>query len=229
MPAHDVPTYDAEMEIAAAYRQAQRSFVDLVADLTDDEWATHVPCAPGWTVRDVLSHVAGVTNDLAEGNVNGAASDPWTAAQVERWRDAPVDEMIARWNEQIGPIAEAIEAFGEYRPPLDCHTHEHDVRHALGRPGNRDSDLIRWMVELFAQASLGRPVEVTFTDGSSVTTVGDGDVVRLYGVTRFDIARSRLGRRSRAQVQSWDWRTPLDDAELGAWFNFGPTDVDIVE
>jgi uncharacterized protein (TIGR03083 family) len=229
MPAAGGQTYDAEMDIAAAYLQAQRSFVDLVADLTDDEWATPAPCTPGWTVRDILSHVSGVTNDVTEGNVDGAATEPWTAAQVQRWRDTPVDEMIARWNEQIGPIAEALELFGEHRPPLDCHSHEHDVRHALGRPGNQDSELIRWMTTLFGESSLGRPIEVTFTDGSSLTSAGEGHVVQLSGVTRFDLVRARLGRRSLRQVRSWNWSSPLTDGELAAWFVFGPTEYDITE
>ena len=58
---------DAELYVAA-----QRSFVELVAPLTDDQWATPVPCNPACTVRDVLSHVAGVTADIAEGDVEGA-------------------------------------------------------------------------------------------------------------------------------------------------------------
>ena len=229
MPLLRSPTYDAVMEIAAAYREAQRSFVDLCADFTDEDWATPAPCTPGWTVRDILSHVAGVTNDVAEGNVDGAATDPWTAAQVERWRDAPVAEMIARWNEQIGPIAEALQAFGESRPPLDCHTHEHDVRQALGRPGNRDSELIEWIAERSAANSVGRPVEISFTDGTSTQVLGDGEPIGLSDVTRFDIVRSRLGRRSRAQVMAWTWSEPLTGAELDAWFAFGPTATDIIE
>jgi hypothetical protein len=61
--------YDLTMEIARLYRAAQSSFVELVEGLHDDEWATRVPCNPDWTVSDVLSHVAGVTFDIAEGAV----------------------------------------------------------------------------------------------------------------------------------------------------------------
>lgn len=211
------------------YRAAQASFVELASSLSDDEWATPVRCTPGWTARDVLSHVAGVTDDIANGRVEGAATEPWTAKQVERWRGAPVDEMVSRWNAQIDAVADALEAIGERRPPLDCHTHEHDVRDAIGRPGNRDGELIHRIVEQFSIGWQGRPIEITFLDGSTTTASGDGEPFRLHGVTPFEVARSRLGRRSRAQVAAWDWSEPFGDDEFAAWFAFGPTAVDIVE
>ena len=217
------------MEIARLYRDAQRSFVELARTLDDDEWATDVPCCPGWVVRDVLSHAVGVTIDVAEGNIEGAATDPWTAAQVERWRDVPVGELLERWDATIDPVADALEAFGEPRPPIDCHTHEHDVRHALGRPGDRDSELVRTVAELFGARPIGRRVAVTFDDGATSTIPGDGASVELAGVNSFEFARSRLGRRTPDQVRSWSWSEPLTDDELAAWFVFGPAVAPIEE
>lgn len=217
------------MEIARLYRDAHRSFVELVRTLGDDEWQVPVPCCPGWTVRDVLSHVAGVTLDIDVGNVEGAATDPWTAVQVDRWRETPVDELLASWEAVIDPVSEAIEAFGEARPPLDCHTHEHDVRHALDRPGNRDSELMRTAASLFGARPVGRPIAVTFDGGSTVTIPGEGETLTLGGVSSFALTRSRLGRRSADQVRSWDWNAPLTDDELTSWFLFGPSEVPIDE
>lgn len=217
------------MEIARLYREAQRSFVDLVRPLTEDQWATPSPCTPGWTVRDVLSHVAGVTIDIVEGNLDGVATDPWTAVQVERWRDTPVAEMLERWDAAIGPAAEGVELFGEILPVFDCHTHEHDVRTALGRPGNRDSEPFGLMLDAFSQRSFGRPVTIHRTDGPAIELAGDGDPLTLAGVSGFEVVRSRLGRRSAAQVRSWEWSEPVDDDLLAAWFAFGPATHDIDE
>ena len=217
------------MEIARLYRDAQGSFVEFVSTLGDDEWHVPVPCTPGWTVRDVLSHVAGLTDDVLAGRVEGAATDPWTAAQVERWKDADRDELIGRWNEQIDPVADAIEAFGEARPVFDCHTHEHDVRHALDRPGNRDSEIMQMIVTGTVGRWQGRHVIVDLVDGSTLDMPGSGgEPLRLGGVTQFDVARSRLGRRSRRQVEQWAWSEPPGDV-LDHWFDFGPSEVDIVE
>ena len=65
MPALGNDTYDPTVEISRLYLAAQRSFVELARTLSPDQWATPVPCTPGWCVRDVLSHVAGVTDDVA--------------------------------------------------------------------------------------------------------------------------------------------------------------------
>lgn len=217
------------MEIARLYRDAQRSFVELVRTFDDADWAAPVPCCPGWTARDVLSHAAGVTLDVAEGNVEGAATDPWTAAQVVRWKETPIDELLARWDDAIDPVADLLEAIGEIRPPLDCHTHEHDLRHALGRAGNRDSELMATAAARFGSLPIGRPVEVSFDDASTTSIPGDGAPIGLVGVSGFEFARSRLGRRTPDQVRSWAWSEPLSEEELAAWFLFGPSEVAIVE
>lgn len=217
------------MEIARLYRDVQRSFVDLVADLDDDQWSLPSPCTPAWTVRDVLSHVAGVSIDIVEGNVEGAATDPWTAAQVERWAGTPVDELIERWNAAIGPAADGVEAFGQPLPIFDCHSHEHDVRTAVGRPGNRDSEAMEVIIDALLHAEFGRPLTIECTDRPTVSNDGDGEPLRLSGVSGFDVARSRLGRRSRTQVTAWQWSEPVADDVLSTWFRFGPSRVDIVE
>lgn len=217
------------MDTAQLYLDAQRSFVAVCEGLTESDWATTVPCNPNWTVWDVLSHVAGVTDDIINGRVEGAATDPWTAAQVGRWRDAPRDELMAQWERQIGDAAAAIAAIDEIRPALDCHSHEHDVRHALGRPGNRNSELVRWMASRFDGIPVGRAVEVEFDDGGGTTIAGTGDPLHLRNVSRFDFVRSRLGRRSSAQVRAYDWSELLPDDLLAEWFLFGPSPFDIIE
>jgi len=217
------------VEIARLYRDAQRSFVELVASFDADDWATPVPCTPGWTAHDVLSHVAGVTDDVINGRVDGAATEPWTAAQVERWRGTPRSELIEQWNHQTAQVADAFEAIGERRPPVDCHMHEHDVRQAIDRPGERNSEIVTTMVRIIADEWQGRPIEIRFADGSTLVTAGTGTPRQLSGVTQFDIARSYMGRRSGAQVEAWAWSDRLDPSVLADWFTFGPSVVDIDE
>jgi hypothetical protein len=217
------------VDIAELYLEAQRSFVAICGELTDDEWRSAVPCTPEWSVWDVLSHVAGVTDDIVHARVEGAATDPWTALQVERWRGTPRTELIEQWNEQIERAADMVQAVGEGRPPLDCHNHEHDVRQALGRPGNRESDIVRFTVERFGDVSVGRPVAVEFSDGGSMLLDRSGDRISLRGISRFEFMRSRLGRRSRSQVAAYGWSEPPSEELLDEWFAFGPSPIDIDE
>jgi len=217
------------MDIAGLYQGAQRSFVDLIGDLDDEQWATPSPCTPGWTVRDVLSHAAGVAIDLVDGNMEGAPGEVWTAAHVERWRDTPTGELIERWNDAAIPAAEQAAAIGDVRMAFDCWAHEHDVRTALGRHGGRESELLAIMFGGFTRGSVGPAVIIEPTDADPVTMAGAGDPITLRGVARFDVVRSRLGRRSRDQVAAWDWSGPVPDELLDNWFAFGPAIDPIIE
>jgi uncharacterized protein (TIGR03083 family) len=184
----------------------------LARDLSADDWAAPVPCCPGWTVRDVLSHVAGIPDDVFAGRIDGVATDPWTAAQVERNRSLAVDDLLARWDEQSVPFAALMQQIEQDRPPIDCHAHEHDIRHALGRPGDRDSDII-----VSAAAEM---LDKLREQG-----------VELRGATPFEVFRSRLGRRSRSQLDDYDWVGEPDAvaAVRDAWFAFGPAEQPIIE
>jgi uncharacterized protein (TIGR03083 family) len=220
--------------IAELYRLAHASFAKFALTMSDDDWRTPVPCTPEWTARDVLSHVSGIPDDAVAGRMEGAPGEAWTAAQIERNRDAGVDELFDRWNEQASGFADVIESTNERRPPFDLHSHEHDLRQALGRPGERSSLIVE--TAGFALASVaGVDVRLTveLDDGRTVISgdPGSADAVSVRGVSVFELFRSRLGRRSREQVRNYDW-TGSDadiDAVLGCWFNFGPSPLPIDE
>lgn len=226
----------SERSISVQYGEAVASFVELARALDADEWATHVPCTPLWTVRDVLSHVAGIPDDAANGRPIDPSSADWTAGQIERERDKSVDELLARWLEQAEFFGQAVEAMGEARPPFDCHSHEHDVRQAIGKPGNRDSQLIDDSFELLTGSLTDTelPVALDITvDGEPVQQLGDrnaGRNVKLV-TSKFEIFRSRLGRRTPAQVGAYDWSGAQSDIDvvLGKWFTFGPSEITIDE
>lgn len=130
-------------EIGEVYAAGRQRVTELVADLDAAAAATPVPACPDWSVGDVVAHLAGVCTDILAGNIEGVATDAWTAAQVEARRGRSIGELVAEWSE-AGP---QVEAFAEHFPGrvgsqwvLDLTTHEHDIRGALGRPGARDSE-----------------------------------------------------------------------------------------
>jgi len=217
--------------IAEQYRFAVDSFIDLARTLDDAAWATAVPCTPEWTVRDVLSHVSGIPDDAAAGRMTGAPGEAWTAAQIEHNRVFSVDELLTRWSQQAPAFGELIEQVGQGRVPIDCHSHEHDIRHALGRPGVRSNSIVD--TPSFATIEVPIRVVIEVDDGSTVAS-GDldaGTTVTLQGASRFELFRSRLGRRSREQVQAYDWIGADSDVDavVDVWFGFGPSLVPIIE
>ena len=151
--------------IAEQYRFAVESFIDFARTLDDAAWETVVPCVPRWTARDVLSHVSGVPDDAAAGRMDGVAGEAWTAAQVERNRTFSVPHLLERWNQQASAFADLIEQVGEGRPPVDCHSHEHDIRHALGQPGARSNAIVD--TPWFAIVDAPIRVVIELDDGSS--------------------------------------------------------------
>jgi hypothetical protein len=228
----DLPT----PSIAELYLNAHESFVDFAGTLSDDDWTTSMQCTPGWTVRDVLSHVAGVPDDALAGRIDGAPGEAWTAAQIERNRDLSILRLFERWALQVGDFAAAIEAIGEIRPPFDCHSHEHDIRHAVGRSGNQDTTIIETAGSRLAEGfSTPFVVTIELDDGRSISSGGEGnlpaDGVTLRSVSTFDLFRSRLGRRTRDQVRGLDWTGSNEDIDLviDDWFLFGPSDITIDE
>ena len=228
------PGMSDTVDIGARYLVAQRSFVEMARGLSDDDWATPMPCTPEWTVRDALSHVAGIPDDALAGRMDGAPGEAWTAAQIERNGSLTIDELLDRWDAQTPQFAAVIEQLGEGRPPFDCHTHEHDVRQALGRPGDRSSALIEAMGgDLATVADCPVALTVELVDGRVVRSgpTGSADAVVLTGVAAFDLFRSRPGRRSRSQVRAWDWSGADADIEavVDHWFVFGPATDPIVE
>ena len=172
-------------DAAALYAQARARVTKLLSDVSEEDAKTPVATCPNWNVHDVVAHLAGVCADVLSGNIAGVASDPWTAAQVDARRERTLAEIVAEWNE----VAPQVEAFANNFPGrvsqqflTDGITHEHDIRLALGRPGERDCEAVRvgadFMVMGFGAAlrayGLG-PLEVSAGDQSWV--VGGGERV----------------------------------------------------
>jgi uncharacterized protein (TIGR03083 family) len=178
-------------EVADHYRTARLRITELVLSLDDDELTRAVPACPGWTVHDVVSHITGVADDALNGRMDGVATDPWTAAQVERGRGSSTADLLERWTEQ----AAVLETFP--LPPqavIDLTTHEQDIRGAVDQPGARDTDEVQFALELVAQ----RAVEVVPASAPRPTASRTGPRTHQHPAgDRFDLYRAMMGRRSR--------------------------------
>src|SRR5262245_37056960 len=142
---------------APSYEALRVRVTELVRDTEPELLEGPAPATPEWRVRDVLAHMAGVADDVVNGRLDGIASDAWTAAQVDKRRDLSIDDLLADW-EQWSPGFEQMLAAGPMEMTgqalYDAVTHEHDIRHAIGRAGARDSDAIdygwEWLVAVRA-------------------------------------------------------------------------------
>ena len=196
-----------------AYDAVQSRMTALLRSAGPEELARQVPACPDWSVQDLLAHVVGVAADVAAGRIEGAGSDPWTAAQVQARRDRSRDALLEEWDATAPALREAlltVDPMQAAQVVFDVTTHEHDLRGALGAPGERDSDGVQigwvWATTVLGQLRDG------YGEGALVLTTPEGEATcgsasPTSGVTadRFELWRAMTGRRSAEQVASWPW------------------------
>jgi uncharacterized protein (TIGR03083 family) len=168
---------------------------DLASRLTDDQWNAPSLC-PGWTVRDVVVHLAYHTHrsGLKEVLPN---LEKTTAMMVERENASSRDGLL-RWlssrpapteRKSRGTVAELV-------------IHQQDIRRPLGLPRDYPEDALRSCLDLCTTRSgnlfvidrrfrLGRGIRLVTTD--LAWTLGKGPEVRG---TAEDILMAIAGRRT---------------------------------
>jgi hypothetical protein len=122
--------------------------------------------------------------------MEGVGSDAWTQAQVVRHQAKTLRQIadeLAALAERFDPLLPHVPAMARSQMVMDAVTHEHDLRHALGAPGERDSMAVRaglaWLMSWCTRTSPAT--------ASAIAAVGAAD---------FDVLRSLTGRRSAAQM-----------------------------
>jgi uncharacterized protein (TIGR03083 family) len=218
------------MDNRAIYESARRRIAELARSSEPD---TPVPTCPGWTVKDLVAHLAGSLSAYTTGALEGATSPSWGDKQVEERRDLSLENCLAEWEERahdagglfesrLGPVAVA-----------DVLAHEQDIRTALDRPGHRDDEGILASVELALgfidqklQASDLPPLRIETEDVDK--QIGDGEPAGTLRTSTYELWRSLHGRRSREQVRALDWSVD-PQPWLEVMFLFGPAEIDINE
>jgi uncharacterized protein (TIGR03083 family) len=209
------------MSVAEHYNRGRHVLTELGLDLTPDQVAAPVPACPGWTVKDVYSHIVGVSADVLAGNLDGVATPPWTAKHVSDRADHTLTKVLSEWAE-LGPkFEEALRAIGDQgteRIVIDQWSHEQDIRGAVGKPGSRNVPRLAFAVDVgFTGFGSAWPEELPTVEvigDSGRWRVGAGEPAVTLVTSDFELARALIGRRSRAQYLALDW-TPADESVVG--------------
>ena len=215
-------------DLARMYRETRERLTALVAGLDQKELGAPVPACPGWSVADVIGHLAAIPEDALAGRLTGPPSEEETAAQVDRFRGRPMAQTLAGWTELAPRFEEVVAAFKVWPAVIDVASHEQDIRGAVGRPGARDTEVIREMSGwLLARLSLPVRLRVTVED-AQIQVGPDGEPVLGLTTTWYEAFRWRMGRRSRDQLAALDWSGDpalvLDHLAI-----FGPARADVIE
>lgn len=149
--------------LGAAYENTRGRIAELVGGSADGADAVDVPACPGWSVKDVIAHLTGNGADVFQGNLAGFATSEWTAAQVEARRELELGDILKEWDE-VGPkFAAVLDDFpGRYGEQVvaDLVIHEHDLRGALEKPGDRNSETVRLATDFAMSVIVGTGAQV---------------------------------------------------------------------
>ena len=176
--------------VADAYADLRTRVTKLLTGLPAEKAGARSAHCPAWTVKDVLAHMVGVPEDILAGNLEGVATDAWTQRQVERHATDSIDDLLAIWAELDSTLNGLVPNLPNPTVSqllFDQVQHEHDMRHALDMPGDRDSAAVA-VGEGFVRFFLSqdkRPEVVALADSP---------------VKGFEFIRSIGGRRSAEQI-----------------------------
>jgi uncharacterized protein (TIGR03083 family) len=219
----------------AAYAELRERVTELLADRTAAELEQIAPATPTWRVRDVVSHMAGVCDDITNGNMAGVATDAWTQAQVDKRAGWQPTQILDDWAKHAAAVEPQMNAFGQPigQMVFDAWTHEQDVRGALGVVGARDSSAMavswEWFVQTNQAVAPTEPGALMLITEVGDVRLGGGDPVATVRTSRFEFLRAVTGRRSRAQLQDFDVDGPRLEDLLFVGDLFRPADLDILE
>lgn len=202
-------------EHAAEYSASRERIGAL---LTQDDADVVVPACPAWTVADLCAHLAGVSSDLVNRVRPGADGQAWVDGHVSSRKGRSIDSLLDEW----GSISAAYEQLMVDKSHafafllLDIVAHEHDLRHALGRPGGRDERGL--VLSMAFEEQLLRKDLAALGDGSLVVRSADGEWTAGEGDARveldlsdrphgtFELFRLLGSRRSSAQLAAYPWQ-----------------------
>ena len=228
------PARRARWRAAWAYEEGLAELCTLLEGLDDDALATVVPACPGWSVGDLLAHLAGVAEDAVRGGYFAGATEAWrepalaeareawTADHVDRLADRTLDGLLrhlrhhgARWVTALRRGSGAPldgPAWVVPAPAADLAVHLGDLREAVGAPPDPGGAPARFGFAAYRDWLHQRLVEeglppIRLDDGEHRWTVGGGEPAGSVTAPTDELFRMITGRRSASRIRGYGWTT----------------------
>jgi uncharacterized protein (TIGR03083 family) len=220
------------------YAKARESVSELVRSLNESQLATDVPTCPGWTVRDVVSHLAGVATDAVNGVSGDVFDADWTAQHIKQREGVATNVVLREWERSSSQFEMLLSKDSSTLPAaiMDVMAHEHDIRGAIDRPGNRDDRTLRLAANLLTNrwnGNIESAVLPPLVVGDRSDRVGGAsagqDDVASYQTSAFEMFRASFGRRSVAQMERRFSGVADPQPYIDLLYIFGPAETDIIE
>lgn len=220
-------------DLDLVYEATRKELADFVAGLSEEDLERPVPATPGWTIHDVVAHLAAVPDCAAAGDFPAeffaaVGSEPgiavlngWTGRQVDERRPRPLRDLLDEWERAAEivlpmirgeePWPEGVVPFAERILVTDIAVHRQDLYGALGLVRGRDSAPAHIGFSTYAAgaglrimaAGGGRSLRLV-TEHKEVVA-GEGEPSATVRASHFELFRALSGRRSPDQLRGYDW------------------------
>lgn len=186
-----MPFLQSDAEVVLAYLEFRHRVVSLIREIPESQATLSVPLCPDWEVSSVISHMVGVPEDILAGRMEGVTTDAWTQAQVDRHEGESLSQLadaLLATAVEFDVVLPHIPSPTNSQMVMDAVTHEHDLRHAIGRAGAQDSLAVNvalgWLLNMVEGKEPGLAQELLDS-----------------GVSHYELMRSLTGRRSVDQMK----------------------------
>ena len=214
------------------YEQLRNDISELAAALGPEELDKPVPATPGWSIRDVVAHLAADASCTVAGDFPHeffeafgesaavAKVNEWTSRQLEERRGRPLEDLLQEWKSSSHDLTammrgekswpEGTVAFADRVILTDAAVHQQDIFGALGIERAREAAPIKiglsgYIVTMgwrLAAASIPPP---RFDVGDKSYAAGEGEAVATVHASRFELFRAMSGRRNPDQIRAYRW------------------------
>ena len=211
------------------YREAQGRILALVNNQNAN---VAVPATPGWTVRDVIAHLAGTLDDIRKGTMEDALEPGWAARHVESRRHRSLSDIGAEWHLVANTSPYPFQQHGGVLL-ADIVCYEFDIRGAIGNREGRNLPVVRSATLFFLNGvdwqlrEHGAPALRILVEDKALD-VGEGEPQGSVQMGWWEAMRVASGRRSREQVRALTW-TADPDTWLDHLSIFDYRDTDLAE
>ena len=228
-------------EYVEHYHQTMARIIELVSNLSSDDEQLVVQACPDWTVKDLVAHVAGLCEALSQGESTPADTQAWVDQLVADRASQSLSETIKQWKSCAVKFGEVATLSARIAAPItyDLIVHEHDLRHALQLPGEKDNAAVLIAMS-FGALMLEHDLKnlnqgsLHLRCGEYEWQCGPGEVELSLDLTHhfefpiWETLRLTGSRRSHRQLRQYPWQGDLASL-LSGMLHMDPPNSDIHE
>jgi uncharacterized protein (TIGR03083 family) len=219
-------------DIADLYEQLRNEISELVAGLDPQQLETPAPATPGWTIKNIVTHLAGDASSVLAGDFPSeffeAFGEPaavtkvnnWTARQLEEREGRSLEDLLQEWKVSGTEVAammrgtkpwpEGTMVFADRVLLTDTAVHRQDIFGALGIERARDSAPIKigltgYIATMGWRLAAAKLPPMGVDVGDKTYTAGEGEPAATVHGDRFELFRAMSGRRSPDQIRAYGW------------------------